>query len=55
MGKRRSERERRLTAWKLNRKLPRADRTIEEALDDAKSLFEDAGKEIPQWLRDRLR
>ena len=31
------------------------DRTIEEALGDAMSLYEDAGKEIPSWLIDRLR
>ena len=31
------------------------DRTMQEALDDAVSLFEDAGKEVPPWLRDRLR
>lgn len=31
------------------------DRTIQEVLEDAKSLYEDAGKAIPQWLLDRLR
>ncbi len=31
------------------------DRTMQEALEDAASLFEEAGMEIPTWLRDRLR
>ena len=30
------------------------DRTMREALDDAVSLYEDAGKDVPQWLLDRL-
>ena len=30
------------------------DRTMREALEDAISLYEDAGKDVPRWLLDRL-
>ena len=31
------------------------DRTLKEALDDAKSLYENAGKEAPRWLLDQAK
>jgi hypothetical protein len=28
------------------------DRTMQELLDDARSIFKDFGKEIPRWLQE---